>query len=139
MPATTSSKSQKTPDTADPLAELSFEDAAAELERLVEEMENNVLPLEQMLAHYERGVRLAQQCTLKLSDAEKRIEIIRRLPDGRVSAVPLDPETESVSAPAPVASRAARPTKPAASSPAPASASTSYSDADEDDDELALF
>ncbi len=123
------------------LAGLSFEQAAAELEALVEEMENEVLPLEKMLASYERGVKLAQQCTRRLSDAEKRIELIKKLPDGGVETVPLDEAAAAASeteAPAQAVRRKADPAPRRKTEAAPA-APISDSNDDEDDDELALF
>ncbi len=60
----------------DPPAETpgDFEGAMTELERIVEELEGNQLTLDQSLAHYERGMKLASQLTRTLDQAEKRIE-----------------------------------------------------------------
>ncbi len=135
MATTTSSIPAKDAPGGDALADLSFEQAAGELEGLVEDMENNVLPLEQMLAHYERGVKLAQQCARRLSDAEKRIELIKRLPEGGVTLVPLDEAAEEAAPAKPVRSPAR---KPVAAPPA-ANESTSTDNDEDDDDELSLF
>lgn len=139
------------------LAALSFEQAADELERLVEEMENRVLPLEEMLGHYERGVKLARQCAEKLSAAEKRIEIIKRLPDGEVTLAPLDADAEANlnpnaatgteqtgigtgTEPAPAGTRTRTVNrKPAAQATPPAPVTSSDHDPATDDDELSLF
>jgi len=51
-----------------------FEGAMTELERIVEELEGNQLTLDQSLAHYERGMKLASQLARTLDQAEKRIE-----------------------------------------------------------------
>lgn len=131
-----------TPPSVEP--QLSFEEAADALEALVESMENEVLPLEQMLAHYERGVTLARHCADRLSAAEKRIEIIRRRADGAEEITPLDPDTaeaeEASPGPAARTKRAAAPRR--ADSPAQAQAAPAMEDPDslpDDDDELALF
>ena len=39
-----------------------FEDAMGELETLVEAIENDQLPLEDLVAHYERGAGLLKHC-----------------------------------------------------------------------------
>lgn len=55
------------------LEEMPFEAALAELEQVVEQMESDELPLEQMLALYERGARLTQHCNQLLDRAELRV------------------------------------------------------------------
>jgi exodeoxyribonuclease VII small subunit len=54
----------------------SFEDAIVKLETLVEAMENDQLPLEELVAHYEKGAGLLQHCEKVLAAARKRIELI---------------------------------------------------------------
>jgi|TARA_B110000116_G_scaffold258252_1_gene259222 exodeoxyribonuclease VII small subunit len=54
----------------------SFEDAMVKLEALVEAMENDQLPLEELVAHYEKGAGLLQHCEKVLAAARKRIELI---------------------------------------------------------------
>ena len=54
----------------------SFEDAMGELESLVAAMENDQLPLEELVAHYEKGAGLLQHCEKVLATARKRIELI---------------------------------------------------------------
>ena len=53
---------------------LSFEAAMAELEQLIQAVENNRLPLEETLQSYQRGQQLIARCTSLLRDAEQRIE-----------------------------------------------------------------
>lgn len=52
---------------------LSFEEAMKELEALVQRLEAGDLPLEESLALYERGQRLAVRLTELLDQAELRI------------------------------------------------------------------
>ncbi|MCX9156759.1 exodeoxyribonuclease VII small subunit [Niveibacterium sp. 24ML] len=54
----------------------SFEAALTELESIVAAMETPDLPLEQSLAHFERGTRLLRFCENALGDAEARIRIL---------------------------------------------------------------
>lgn len=59
-----------------PPADLSFEVAMAELEKIVEAMEGEQLPLEELIARYEAGARLLKHCDSVLTGARKRIELI---------------------------------------------------------------
>ena len=54
----------------------SFEEALEELESLVEAMENDQLPLEQLVANYEKGSKLMAHCQSVLESAKERIELI---------------------------------------------------------------
>lgn len=46
----------------------------AELETLIQAVENNRLPLEETLQSYQRGQQLIARCTALLRDAEQRIQ-----------------------------------------------------------------
>ena len=54
----------------------SFENAIAELETLVSQMESGKLPLEQAINAYKRGAELLQICQKSLSDAEQQVRIL---------------------------------------------------------------
>ena len=53
--------------------EMSFEERLMALEGLVRKMEGGSLPLNESLAAYEEGIRLAKELTEELSAAEKRM------------------------------------------------------------------
>lgn len=53
-----------------------FESAVAELETIVQDMENGQLPLDQALAAYERGTALLRQCQTQLTRAEQTIRML---------------------------------------------------------------
>ncbi|MGI9105708.1 MAG: exodeoxyribonuclease VII small subunit [Pyrinomonadaceae bacterium] len=53
-----------------------FESSLAALEKIVRELERGELPLEQSLELFERGVRLSRECQERLSEAERRIEVL---------------------------------------------------------------
>lgn len=57
-----------------PIDDLSFEDAVAQLEAIVEKIERGEIGLERALAEYERGVRLVSRCSTILATVEQRIE-----------------------------------------------------------------
>lgn len=52
---------------------LSFEQALAELERILRSLEDGATTLEESLAQYERGVGLLKGCYQHLREAEQRI------------------------------------------------------------------
>jgi len=58
------------------IGDLKFEAALAELEQIVQSMEEGRLPLEESLAAYQRGSDLLGHCQQQLSDAEQRIQIL---------------------------------------------------------------
>ncbi|MBX5478330.1 MAG: exodeoxyribonuclease VII small subunit [Pyrinomonas methylaliphatogenes] len=64
--------------------ELDFESALAQLEQIVRELERGDLPLEKSLELFEQGVRLSRECQERLSEAERRIEILLQDANGRV-------------------------------------------------------
>ncbi len=53
-----------------------FEQSLARLEKIVAEMEEGELPLDQLVTQYEQGVRLVQKCTATLKAAEERVKVI---------------------------------------------------------------
>lgn len=53
-----------------------FEESLAELEQLVERMEQGNLPLEESLKLFERGVQLSRACQSALKDAEQKVQIL---------------------------------------------------------------
>jgi len=53
-----------------------FEEALAELEAVVEAMEEEQLPLEELVAHYEKGSALLKRCETVLKSARERLELI---------------------------------------------------------------
>lgn len=53
---------------------LSFEQALTELDRIVRELEDGKVGLEDSLARYEQGVALLKQCYGQLRKAEQRIQ-----------------------------------------------------------------
>ncbi len=68
-----------------------FDEALAELEQILAEIESGQVGLEQSLAKYERGSFLIQHCRTVLSKAEKQIELLSKAEDGSLVAEPLEP------------------------------------------------
>ena len=53
-----------------------FETALAQLEEIVAKMESGVLPLEESLVAYQRGVALTRICQERLAQAEQQISVL---------------------------------------------------------------
>lgn len=70
------------------IAALSFEDALAELERIVRQLEEGKAKLDDAIRHYERGTLLKRHCELKLREAQAKIDRITIAADGTVGTEP---------------------------------------------------
>ena len=57
-------------------SELSFEQALAELEKIVKKMESGELSLEQALATHKRGLELARFCQQRLEAAQQQVKVL---------------------------------------------------------------
>jgi exodeoxyribonuclease VII small subunit len=68
----------------------SFEKALAELESIVEKMEAGEASLDESLALFEKGVKLAKFLREELGKAEKKIEILLKDAEGKVTGEPFD-------------------------------------------------
>jgi len=55
-----------------------LEKSLAELEKLVEELEDGELPLEQAMKKFEKGIKLTRSAQAALKDAEQKVEILLR-------------------------------------------------------------
>lgn len=60
-----------------------FETSLEALEQIVRQLESGDLPLEKSLELFEQGIRLSRECQERLSQAERRIEILLRDNQGR--------------------------------------------------------
>lgn len=72
-----------------------FESALENLEQLVEQLESGDLPLEDSLAAFEKGVTLVKYCNQKLSEVEKKIELLVKDKDGKLQITALTPAMAS--------------------------------------------
>jgi len=70
-----------------------FETALAELEALVEKMEQGDLSLDESLKQFERGVQLTRSCQQSLKEAEQKIQILLEK-DGQASLEAFDSDDE---------------------------------------------
>ena len=67
-----------------------FEASLKELETIVTQLEEGDLPLEESLKLFETGVRLSRECRERLTNAERRIEVLMKEADGSVHLESID-------------------------------------------------
>jgi|Transcript_29805 exodeoxyribonuclease VII small subunit len=73
---------------ATPVTEMSFEEALAELETIVRQLEQGDVELEKSIAIYERGAELKKHCEARLKSAELKVEQIVQGSDGTPKTEP---------------------------------------------------
>jgi exodeoxyribonuclease VII small subunit len=69
--------------------EKTFEASLAELEEIVTKLEDGDLALEASLELFEKGIKLSRECRDRLTNAERRIEVLMKDANG-LRAEPLD-------------------------------------------------
>jgi exodeoxyribonuclease VII small subunit len=67
-----------------------FEASLEALEQIVRELEQGDLALEKSLELFEQGIRLSRECQERLSQAERRIEVLLRDNQGRPVVAPFE-------------------------------------------------
>ncbi len=83
---------------ADEKKEIEFETALKRLETIVGNLEDGELSLEAALKQYEEGVRMADLCSKRLTEAEKRVEVLTKTGGGKLKATPFETGAEGSSA-----------------------------------------
>lgn len=71
---------------------LAYDDAFAELQRVVSQLEAGGQSLEETIALYERAVALQRRCEHLLAEAELRVQQLMARPGGAIAAVDVLPE-----------------------------------------------
>lgn len=61
---------------------VNLEKSLADLEALVEDLENGDLPLDKAMKKFEDGVKLTRSCQAALKDAEQKVEILMKTAGG---------------------------------------------------------
>jgi exodeoxyribonuclease VII small subunit len=74
----------------DDIKAMSFEEAIAELEAIVKQLEEGKGKLDEAIDSYERGTLLRRHCEAKLAEAQARIERIVPGADGTVKTAPFE-------------------------------------------------
>lgn len=71
---------------------LSFDATLAELETIVQQLEQGSLPLEEALKQFEQGIHLVRAGQQKLEQAEQKIQILMSDNQGEVELAEFHPE-----------------------------------------------
>jgi exodeoxyribonuclease VII small subunit len=67
-----------------------FEDALKKLQTLVEKLEKGELPLEEAMECFSEGIKTAQFCHGKLEEAENKVRMLLKDPQGEWKTVAFD-------------------------------------------------
>lgn len=65
-----------------------FEEALRKLEQTVQRLEKGEASLEESLKLFEEGMKLAKLCSLRLEEAQRKVEILKRTEDGKLKREP---------------------------------------------------
>jgi exodeoxyribonuclease VII small subunit len=74
---------------------MDFEKALKELEEIAVQLEEGDLSLDDSISSFEKGMRLAKFCREKLDEAERKIEILQKGGDNRITGKQIDVDNES--------------------------------------------
>ena len=72
------------------MAELKFEEALRRLEKIVEELEQGDLTLDEALKKYQEGIELSRVCSLRLENAKKKIDLLMKNKKGGLELKPME-------------------------------------------------
>ncbi len=72
------------------IEKLSFEEALAQLEEIVRQLESGNGKLDDAISAYEKGALLKRHCEAKLAEAKAKVDKISLAPDGSVTAQPTE-------------------------------------------------
>jgi exodeoxyribonuclease VII small subunit len=73
---------------------LSFEDSFAQMQAIVEQLEEGDIPLEAAIVTFERGMQLAQHCNTLLEQAQLRVQALEESTDGAIALSDIEIITE---------------------------------------------
>lgn len=76
------------------MRENTFESSMEELEKIVNELENEELTLDKAVEKFQKGIELSNYCNRLLEDAEKKITILIENVDGTVKEEKFELEKE---------------------------------------------
>ncbi len=93
--------------------EPTFEQAMERLDEIVSVMEGDRMPLDEMVACYEEGMRLLKACRQRIDSAKRRVELISAEAEGKTTLTAFEPGAEAAEEP-PKAAATRRRAKPEA-------------------------
>ena len=72
------------------MAKKNFEKALADLENIVQRLDENDLSLDESLSLFEEGIKLSRFCSQKLGSVEDKVEILIRDDEGDIKKEPFE-------------------------------------------------
>ena len=72
------------------MAKKNFEKALADLENIVQRLDENDLSLDEALSLFEEGIKLSRFCSQKLDAIENKVEILLRVDEGSLQKEPFE-------------------------------------------------
>ena len=72
------------------MAKKKFEEALADLENIVQRLDENDLSLDESLSLFEEGIKLSRFCSQKLDSVEDKVEILLRDDEGNFKKEPFE-------------------------------------------------
>lgn len=76
-------------------AKLNFEQCLKRLEKIVQTLEDDQVPLEESLKLFEEGKKLAKACEEELAEAENRVRLLMENPEGEIQEEDFEAEDEN--------------------------------------------
>ncbi|MEA3279258.1 MAG: exodeoxyribonuclease VII small subunit [Thermodesulfobacteriota bacterium] len=77
------------------MTKLNFEKSMKQLEEIVQELESGDLSLEKAIKKFEDGVRLSKLCSKQLDETEKKVTMLLRDQNGKISVNSFNPDEET--------------------------------------------
>jgi exodeoxyribonuclease VII small subunit len=74
---------------------INFEKAMSKLEEIALNLEEGNLSLDESIRQFEKGMQLAKFCREKLDEAERKIEILQKGDDGKITKKQVDINKET--------------------------------------------
>jgi exodeoxyribonuclease VII small subunit len=77
------------------MAEIKFEEAIKKLEKIVEDLEQGDLSLDEALKIYQEGIELSRVCSTKLESVKKKIDVLSKNKKGEFELKAAGKEVDS--------------------------------------------
>jgi exodeoxyribonuclease VII small subunit len=77
------------------MAEIKFEEALKKLEKIVEDLEQGDLSLDEALKKYQDGIELSRLCSARLESAKKKIDVLAKNKKGDFELKPVDEDADA--------------------------------------------
>lgn len=77
------------------MTKLNFEKSMKQLEQIVQELESGDLSLEKAIKKFEDGVGLSKLCSKQLDETEKKVTMLLRDQNGKISVNSFKPDEEA--------------------------------------------